>query len=89
MRGLLLTLALAAAAAGAHAERFALAKTALELHDDAGRTLAQLKAAGLPAGAGGPPVPGGDRGVLRRAPRPGVRPAQLIPSGPPGQVVRS
>ncbi|MFG6464866.1 phytase [Roseateles sp. DXS20W] len=41
MRGLLLTLALAAAAAGAHAERFALAKTALELHDDAGRTLAR------------------------------------------------
>lgn len=41
MRRLLLTLALAACAGGAQAERFALAKTALELHDDAGRTLAR------------------------------------------------
>jgi 3-phytase len=43
MRRLLLTLALGAtltvAQSAAHAERFALAKTALELRDDAGRTL--------------------------------------------------
>lgn len=41
MRRLLLTLALAACASGVQAERFVLAKTALELHDDAGRTLAR------------------------------------------------
>jgi 3-phytase len=41
MRRLLLTLALAACAGGAQADRFVLAKTALELHDDAGRTLAR------------------------------------------------
>jgi 3-phytase len=41
MRRLLLTLALAASAGGVQADRFALAKTALELHDDAGRVLAR------------------------------------------------
>jgi len=41
MRRLLMTLALAACAGGAQAERFVLAKAALELHDDAGRTLAR------------------------------------------------
>ncbi|MFG6416886.1 phytase [Roseateles sp. DC23W] len=44
MHRLLLTLALAACATfpgGVQAERFVLAKTALELHDDAGRTLAR------------------------------------------------
>lgn len=41
MRRLLLTLALATCASGVQADRFALAKTALELHDDAGRTLAR------------------------------------------------
>lgn len=41
MRRLLLTLALVACASAAQAERFVLAKTALELHDDAGRTLAR------------------------------------------------
>lgn len=41
MRRLLLTLALAAGAGVAQADRFALAKTALELHDDTGRTRAR------------------------------------------------
>jgi 3-phytase len=41
MRRLLLTLTLAACAGGVQAERFVLAKAALELHDDAGRTLAR------------------------------------------------
>lgn len=39
MRRLLTTLVLATVAAGAHADRFVLAKTALELQDDAGRAL--------------------------------------------------
>lgn len=41
MRRLLLTLAFAACASGVQAERFALTKTALALHDDAGRMLAR------------------------------------------------
>ncbi|MDR7334219.1 phytase [Roseateles asaccharophilus] len=41
MRRLLLTLALMTCAGGVQAQRFVLAKTALELHDDAGRTLAR------------------------------------------------
>jgi len=41
MRRLLLGLALAACAGGALADRFALAKAALELHDDAGRLLSR------------------------------------------------